>query len=476
MLNITTYAFIFFLISISLVHVITISLRYEILHRYGSTNFIRVEQLDFHIHKGLKLAESKKYELCSDDDLKHLREIKKIYFFLDDLGRISNNKILCTVEKGVLDSATSLGPPEITSDKGFDYRNSQTDLIQNEKNKPIITYQNSLASVSSAYLHLAKFGNIRVTGMGGVTYQSLGNRYVYSFFGVLLPNEFDRAISHENTLSDLLPLPNNIISMSQCNGVNNICITAIDTTLGLYAIPITNLIIILIVLIALSYAFGFAIENFRVGPRAFVRRLKAAIQQNYIYPVYQPQINLKTNEVIGVESLARWNDSRLGKIPPDIFIRVAEDSGLIEKLTKRITDTIFRELNDILEANTSFTVSLNISTELLTSNSFIKFLNDSISQYQFNRNQVILEVTERTASDKDKMASFSKKLQGQGYQVSIDDFGTGVSNLSWLSTLEPNEIKVDKTFTHSIDEQTINSVTLEGIFSMLDHLEVMVSI
>ncbi|MET0123753.1 MAG: EAL domain-containing protein [Candidatus Thiodiazotropha sp. 6PLUC9] len=474
MFNIAGYAFLFLLISISLVHAIIISVRFEVLQTYGATNFIRAEQLAFQIHKGLELAESKNYEFCSDEDLKHLRKIKSTYFFLDDIGRVSGNKILCTVEKGMLDSTINVGPVEITSDKGFEYRNSQTDLIRNEKNKPIITYQNSVVFVSSAYLHLSKYGHFKVNGMAGVTYQNLGSRYVYSFFGNLLPNQIEPSVAHKNTLSDWLPLPNNFITMSQCNGIYNICITAIDTRPGLYAIPLTNLIIILTVLIALSFAFGYTLENFRVGPKAFARRLKSVIYQDNIYPVYQPQINIETKEVVGVESLARWDDSTLGMISPEIFIRVAEDSGLIEKLTKKITNKIFLELSDVLEANRSFTVSLNISTQLLTSDTFINFINDAVSQYKFNRNQVILEVTERTDSEKGKMASFSKKLKEQGYQVSIDDFGTGVSNLSWLSTLEPNEIKVDKTFTQSIEEQTVTSITLEGIFSMLEHLQVKV--
>ena len=227
-------------------------------------------------------------------------------------------------------------------------------------------------------------------------------------------------------------------------------------------------------LLIISIAFGLMIEHFRVGPRALARKLKKQIQQDNIFPVYQPQVKIDTQEIIGVESLARWHDSKLGPISPDVFIPVAEESNLIEKLTEKLMVRIFHDLHKILEINAAFTVSINISTELLTSDTFINFLNLLSATYRFNRNQIVLEVTERTTSDQDKMASFSKRLQAQGYLVSIDDFGTGVSNLSWLSTLDPSEIKVDKIFTQAVGTETVNYITLDGIFSMLEHLAVKV--
>jgi sensor c-di-GMP phosphodiesterase-like protein len=457
-----------------LLHASIIFINSEILHTYTKNHLSKAEQVTFQIEKSLALTQEEGNEPCSDADLLHLREIKHVYYFLGDLGRTSNNQIICTVENGVLSSPTSLPPLHTTSSNGIEYRNSQTDLFDNVKNKPTITYKDSVLFLSPAYLKITKLGYFDIKGLAGVIYTNNSKRYVYNYFGHILPKDLNGIIAHQNTLKDWLPIPSNIRTATKCNKAYQLCTTAVDMELGLYSFSNKNMSIILAILVLVSLYFGAMIEYFRVGPRAFVRKLRKNIQQDNIYPVYQPKIQINTDKIIGVESLARWNDLTLGPISPEIFIHVAENANLIEELTERLTVKIFHDLHELLEADAAFSVSINISTELLTSDTFIDFLNQLTSTYTFNRNQVVLEVTERTASNQDKMALFSKKLQEQGYLVSIDDFGTGVSNLSWLSTLEPNEIKVDKSFTHAIETETVNRITLDGIFSMLDHLKVKV--
>lgn len=473
--NVTLYSLLTLSTFLFLLHVLSMLARSEVLDTFADDHFFKAKQVAFQMQKSLVLTQADKKEPCSDADIAELRSIKHTFFFVGSLGRVINKKIACTAESGRLDPPITLPPLHTVATNGFEYRNSQNDFIHhNTRNPPMVTYQDAVALPSQAYIQLTERFFSTVDGMAGIIYFEANTRYIHSSFGLMVPDEFDSIISHKNTIMDWVPIPNRMRSKNQCNDLYNVCIAAIDRRLGLYSLSPKTLGFILPLLLIISIAFGLMIEHFRVGPRALARKLKKHIRQDNIFPVYQPQVKIDTQEIIGVESLARWHDTVLGPISPDVFIPVAEASNLIENLTEKLLVRILNDLHKTLENNPSFTVSINISTELLTSDTFVNFLNMLTATYNFNRNQIILEVTERTSSDQEKMASFSQSLQSQGYLVSIDDFGTGVSNLSWLSTLDPSEIKVDKIFTQAIGTETVNYITLGGIFSMLEHLAVKV--
>lgn len=470
----TAYSFVLTFLLLFLVHVSIIASRVATLHSYTEGKHSGIQEVVFQVNKGLKATQIGQNEPCSDADLEFLRELKRTYFFIGDLGRISGNRIICTVLNGTLATPVTLPPIHTKTSGGIEYRNSQDILFYSEKKKPTITYKNAVLFLSPAYLIDAKHGYIGIHGFGGVTYIDSNPRYVINYFGGILPDELDHFLGSVNSLSDLLPLPNRVKNETLCNSELEVCMTAIYQRIGLFGLSDKVLSTVAASAIILGIGLGFIVEYFRVGPRAFLRDLKKQIRHDTIYPVYQPQVNIATQEVVGVESLARWHDSIQGHVSPEVFIQAAEDFKLIDTLTQKLIVKVFHDLHELMESNSSFKVSVNISADLLTSHTFVDFLNQLISQYRFERNQVVLEVTERSVSNNSQMSEFSRKLKEQGYLVSIDDFGTGVSNLSWLSMLEPNEIKVDKLFTHSIETQTVNNITLNGIFGMLEHLDVRV--
>ncbi|WP_432454074.1 EAL domain-containing protein [Agarivorans sp. QJM3NY_29] len=457
-----------------IIHAIIMSISLDTLRSYSFINFTRAEQVAFHLQTGLNLAQTPLGKPCSEPDLSQLNEIKQTYFFIGDLGRIKQGKIICTAQQGILSHPYDLSLADAITADGTHYWNSQTDLFRTQEDQPIIGLNSTVAFISTPFLILTRQGYFNIRGMGGVIYAEAEQRYIYSYYGELLPRTIEPTITHKNSWVDWLPLPGHFITYTHCNQLYNLCVTSVDMRLGLYKFPIGQFLIISAIIILLSISVAIMIESFRVGPRAFVRRLKKQICRDHIYPVYQPQIDLETKTVIGVESLARWNDPKLGMVSPEVFIRVAESSGLIETLTKKMVSYVFREMSTTLEKFPSLTVSLNVSAELLSNDSFITFLNHQTAKYNFQRKQIVLEITETTTNNNDKMSRFSKELKQQGYLVSIDDFGTGLSNLSWLSTLEPTELKVDKIFTQAIHTETVNSISMEGIFSMLDHLQVQV--
>jgi sensor c-di-GMP phosphodiesterase-like protein len=102
----------------------------------------------------------------------------------------------------------------------------------------------------------------------------------------------------------------------------------------------------------------------------------------------------------------------------------------------------------------------------------LNFVDNHVRKNGINTEQIIFEVTERSAAQNNVLKRATKQFLRKGYKVSLDDFGTGFSNLSWLTTFEPNEIKIDKMFVQSIGTQTVSQIALNGIFQLVGNLNV----
>ena len=176
--------------------------------------------------------------------------------------------------------------------------------------------------------------------------------------------------------------------------------------------------------------------------------LKAALENREFHLVYQPQIDLRSNQVIGAEALIRWNHPSLGMISPAVFIPIAERIGFIVSLGYWIIETTFRELSEIhLELPEEFRLSINLSVLQFNDRNLLDFILQTGETYHINFKQIEIEITETVLmSDIDAVHQTLEAFQRIGISVAIDDFGTGFSSLSYLSKLPINKLKVDRTF------------------------------
>ena len=176
--------------------------------------------------------------------------------------------------------------------------------------------------------------------------------------------------------------------------------------------------------------------------------LKYAMNNNEFYMVYQPQYLLTNKSVVGIEALVRWNSKSLGVVGPDKFIPVCEDIGYILELGlfifKRscIDFLIFQKVSTNLK-----TISINISAVQLYQDIFIDNIMQIINEVGIKPESIIIEITE-THIMKNIIHSMNilEKLKNIGFKISIDDFGTGHSSLSYLKRFPINELKIDKSF------------------------------
>jgi sensor c-di-GMP phosphodiesterase-like protein len=400
-----------------------------------------------------------------------LRNILNDYYYLSDLGRINHGRILCTVKLGVLDHPIHLADPTFISKHHISYWNSRDQLFIRNNKQPILANDDVVAFISPVYFAVFFRNGFFLSHFGGLLYTA-DKHFIYNVFGDMDSAYIKRALDHHASWVDWLPFPGRLMTVSSCEEDLNLCLTVLDSRLGLYRLSRPYLLSVIIISLGFGISSAFFFEYLRIGPRAFVRRLRKAIRQKKIYPVYQPKVKLDSGKIVGIEALARWHENDMGMVSPDLFISVAEESSLINDFTMSFINTVFTELHELLCQDRHLTVSINISPCVLVRSYFLIFLKKEIAKYQFRSHQVILEITERTNSDNEMMALSAKKMTEQGYRLSLDDFGTGFSNLSWLTTFEPHEIKIDKMFTQAIDTQTVNNITLHGLFNMIDSLEV----
>lgn len=189
--------------------------------------------------------------------------------------------------------------------------------------------------------------------------------------------------------------------------------------------------------------------------------LKRAVSDHRLRLVYQPQINVDTGELYGLEALARWRDPEHGDVPPSRFITLAEEVGEIENIGRWVIREACRQLAQW--RSQAFRV-VNLSALHFHSSQLFSQVAAAMEEFSIPGNQLTLEITESMMMDPDEaLLQRIKMLRDAGVGLSIDDFGTGFSGLSRLVMLPVTEIKIDKSFVDGCLMDTRSRSLLEVI-------------
>ena len=185
---------------------------------------------------------------------------------------------------------------------------------------------------------------------------------------------------------------------------------------------------------------------------ALLGDLRRALDEQALSVHFQPMADAHTAAVGGVEALVRWVHPRRGFVPPDEFIPLAEQSGLMRPLTEFVLDASLRQVAGWRRAGLPITVSVNVSARDLSDRGFVPHVRRCLHDHNVPGEALILEVTERVLADDDARAVAAlEELTAMGIRVSLDDFGTGYSSLGRLEALPVGEIKVDRSFVSRLD-------------------------
>jgi sensor c-di-GMP phosphodiesterase-like protein len=204
---------------------------------------------------------------------------------------------------------------------------------------------------------------------------------------------------------------------------------------------------------------------------SLVAALRTALRRDQFFLEYQPLIELRSGACVGVEALLRWRDGAGELVPPEVFIPVAESSGLIGKLTERVLELVYRDTGHFLAAHPDFHVAINLSPADLQSIAVVGLLDELMARSGALPSNLIVEITERGFVHKESAGMVIAALHARGIEVAIDDFGTGYSSLSYLESLDLDFLKIDRSFIESIGTGAPTSQVISHIIEMAHNLK-----
>ena len=197
-------------------------------------------------------------------------------------------------------------------------------------------------------------------------------------------------------------------------------------------------------------------------------KLRHALENNSLELHYQPQVNLSTGEISGVEALLRWDDPDLGKIAPDVFIPIAEEFGLIVKISEWVINEACRQAQQwTTRYKLPITMSINISAVHFNNQSLEIMIASALKTTGLDPRRLELELTETSIlQDLSQATETLETFKSMGLKLALDDFGTGYSSLSYLMKLPFDKLKIDQSFIRNLKTETKGTAIVAAIISM----------
>jgi len=224
--------------------------------------------------------------------------------------------------------------------------------------------------------------------------------------------------------------------------------------------------------------FSFYNAEFKKEAVAYtqiVTNLRQAINNNELELYFQSQNNPLTSKIIGAEALLRWKYQDK-MIPPDIFIPIAEKSGLIIEIGDFVLQSGFKTVKKWRELGIlKSKVAINVSARQLTHLDFINTLKNMLEETGCEASWIELEITESSVLENPKLAiNLLEQLKALGFYISMDDFGTGYSSLSYLKNLPIDKLKIDKSFVTNIRNEPKNQIIIKTVIFLAKELNIQV--
>ncbi len=206
------------------------------------------------------------------------------------------------------------------------------------------------------------------------------------------------------------------------------------------------------------------------------KELDSAIDKLELSLLYQAKINLQTKSICGAEALMRWNNSRMGSVPADVFIPVSESAGQIMALTLWSMNVAFRQAEQLQSKFPDFQISVNLSPATFYDPNIFQLIKNALNMWSIKPDNVMLEITESAVMhDPENSLKILEKFTDIGLHLSIDDFGTGYSSLAYLKSLPVEELKIDKSFILKMNQNEGDKIIVRSIIELAHNFNLSVT-
>ena len=201
------------------------------------------------------------------------------------------------------------------------------------------------------------------------------------------------------------------------------------------------------------------------------QELRKAIDGEELILHYQPQLDLTNAKLVGAEALVRWQHPLKGLIPPDVFIPLAEESGLINQLTYWVLERVAVQLKQWLDKGRHLTLAVNLSVKDLMQQDLHTKLKNLLDRVGLPGNVFELEITESTLMEHPElMITELEKIREMGMTIAVDDFGSGYSSLNYLKRLPVDVLKIDRSFVSDFESDPSDRAIVSGIIALAKSL------
>ena len=214
--------------------------------------------------------------------------------------------------------------------------------------------------------------------------------------------------------------------------------------------------------------FGRAMSDGAQTRFSLERQLERALARNEFSLHYQPQFDLGTGLISGMEALLRWTNAELGAISPDEFIPLAEETGLIQPIGEWVLRTACRQFRDWLDTGLApGRIAVNVSARQFADSNFCRLVTDVQRECRLAPGHLELEITESLMmKDEAHTRRLLSELRNHGISIAIDDFGMGYSSLGRLSEFSVNRLKIDRSFVQNVDGLGRHATIVTAIVAM----------
>lgn len=401
-------------------------------------------------------------DACSASNVKEMQKVDVSAFFLQAIGHLNDTTIDCSSLPGLFDGIRLGEPYAIEPDGTRVWAHVNVPGWDNESY--VVIGQHDYVAVIVPRHSIEALGNPEIS----VGIFNIKSHVLYTSKGQIKPEWIDSY--RGNGPQTFIDKDGKYIVYIAPNKSNRSAVIS--------AIPMSEtsddirnsakILIPMGILLGLGLAGGFLYLAKRTySPKS---ELLKGLARNEFYLEYQPIIDLRDRTCVGAEALIRWRTPAGVFVRPDLFIPIAEETGVICQLTQRVFELIATDLGETLKTNPNFHIGINVSSSDLQSGDLIKLVENLMKTTGSAHSQIIIEATERGFLNDGVSLGVMKGMRASGIQVAIDDFGTGYSSLSYLTKFDLDFLKIDKTFVDSIGTDAVTGHVAFHIIEMAKSL------